>query len=308
MTLQQLEYVIALSKTRHFLNAAEICGVTQPTLSMMIQKLEDELDVKIFDRSKHPVEVTALGKEIISQAQIVINQSNRIKEIVTSTKEDVSGTVNIGIIPTIAPYILPKFIGLLRQDYPELTFNITEIRTETIERKLMMGEIDLGILSTPLGNKDILEIPIYYENFYAYISPKDVLYNNDTLNSNNLPLENLWVLEEGHCLRNQVFRFCTNKIQKSYSYEAGSIETLIKIVDENGGYTIIPELHNELLTTEQKKNIRPFVSPVPNREISLVIYKDFVREGQLNAVANTIKKIIPQKMLDTRLKKFSIKI
>ncbi len=308
MTFQQLEYIVALSKTKHFVNAAEMCGVTQPTLSMMIQKLEDELDVKIFDRSKHPIEITKIGAKIIEQAQTTLCQLNTINEIVASEKGDISGNINIAIIPTVAPYLLPKFFSEFKSSYPELSFKISEMRTGTIERRLLLGEIDMAILSTPLNNPNILEIPLYYEKFVAYISPEDELYKEKELISEKLPLDHLWVLEEGHCLRNQVFNFCTTDSKTLYAYEAGSIETLIKIVDENGGYTVIPELHVQTLTEAQKKNLRNLVSPEPVREISLVIQHNFIREGQLNAVAETIKKIIPNHMLDSRLKKFAIKI
>ena len=308
MTLQQLEYIVALSKTKHFVHAAEMCGVTQPTLSMMIQKLEDELDVKIFDRSKHPIAITAIGLKIIEQAQVILCQLNKVNELVSAEKGDLSGNINIAIIPTVAPYLLPKFFAEFKRAYPELSFKMYEMNTNTIERKLIMGEIDMAILSTPLNNPNILEIPLYYEKFIAYISPNDYLYSQNELVSGNLPLEHLWVLEEGHCLRNQVFNFCNNGNVTSYAYELGSIDTLIKIVDENGGYTVIPELHVELLTNEQKKNLRKLVNPEPAREISLIIQQNFIREGQLNAVAETVKKIIPLHMLDSRLKKFAIKI
>ncbi len=308
MTIQQLEYIIALSKTKHFVQAAEVCGVTQPTLSMMIQKLEEELDVKIFDRSKHPLTVTKIGEEILEQAIITLSQFNRIYEIVYSEKGKIDGDINLAIIPTVAPYVLPKFFKEVRGVYPELKCKISELQTTEIEKKLMMGELDMAILSTPLENTNILEIPLYYEKFVAYISPNDPLYQQKELQSSNLPVENLWVLEEGHCFRSQAFKFCLKDAVRYNSYEAGSIETLIKIVDENGGYTIIPELHIDLLTENQKKNMRSIVSPEPVREISLVIHRNFIREGQLNAIANTIKKIIPNHMLDSRLKKFSIKI
>lgn len=308
MTLQQLEYVIALSKTKHFVNAAEMCGVTQPTLSMMIQKLEDELDVKIFDRSRHPIEVTIIGKKIIEQAQATLCQLNKIRELISAEKGDISGNINIAIIPTVAPYLLPKFFAEFKRTYPGLSFKFAEIQTSTIEKKLLLGEIDMAILSTPLDNPNILEIPLYYEKFIAYISPNDELYKQKELVSGTLPVEHLWVLEEGHCLRNQVFNFCNNNDISSYAYESGSIDTLIKIVDENGGYTVIPELHIEFLSDTQKKNLRKLVNPEPAREISLVIQQNFIREGQLNAVAETVKKIIPQHMLDPRLKKFAIKI
>lgn len=308
MTLQQLEYIVALSKTKHFVNAAEMCGVTQPTLSMMIQKLEDELDVKIFDRSRHPIEITPVGKKIIEQAQTTLCQLNKINELVSAEKGDISGNINIAIIPTVAPYLLPRFFSEFKTSYPELSFKMSEMHTATIERKLSLGEIDMAILSTPLNNPNILEIPLYYEKFIAYISPNEELYKQKELVSGKLPLEHLWVLEEGHCLRNQVFNFCSHEANTLYTYESGSIDTLIKIVDENGGYTVIPELHVELLSDDQKKNLRKLVDPVPAREISLIIQQNFIREGQLNAVADTVKKIIPQHMLDSRLKKFAIKI
>lgn len=308
MTLQQLEYIVALSKTKHFVNAAEMCGVTQPTLSMMIQKLEDELDVKIFDRSRHPIELTEIGKKIVEQAQTTLRQVNKIYEIVSAEKGDISGNINIGIIPTVAPYLLPKFFSEIKEKYSELSFKVIEMRTESIEKNLLLGELDMAILSTPLQNPNILEIPLYYEKFVAYVSSNEPLYKEIELVSNKLPVDQLWVLEEGHCLRSQVFNFCDAKTEHPSVYEAGSIETLVKIVDENGGYTVIPELHIDSLTDEQKKNLRKLVNPEPVREISLVIQQNFIREGQLNAVAEVIKRIIPQHMLDSRLKKFAIKI
>lgn len=308
MTLQQLQYIVALNKTRHFVQAADLCKVTQPTLSMMIQKLEEELDIQIFDRTKHPVEVTPIGEKIILQAQITLAQAGRIKELVSVEKDSVAGFVKIGIIPTVAPYLLPKFFRTMRTDYSALSFTMTEMRTETIEKNLLVGDIDVGILSTPLNNPNILEIPLYYEAFWGYVSPSHPLYDKQELDANTLPKDQLWVLEEGHCLRNQVFNFCRPENEKVFIYEAGSIETLIKIVDENGGYTVIPELHIDTLTETQKQHLRRLTNPPPYREISLVIRDNFVREGQLNVIAETIKKIIPNHMLDNRLKKFSIKI
>jgi LysR family hydrogen peroxide-inducible transcriptional activator len=223
-------------------------------------------------------------------------------------KESVSGNLNLAIIPTIASYLLPRFIALFRNDYPDVSLKITEMRTETIIQKLKTAEIDMAILATPLNMPDLLEIPIYYEKFIAYISPGESIYELKELSANNLPLEHLWVLEEGHCFRNQIFNFCDQMKVHNYMYEAGSIETLVKIVDINGGYTVIPELHVDSLTQEQKKNLRNIVQPEATREISIVIRDDYVREGLLNAVADSLKKIIPPHMLDSRLKKFAIKI
>lgn len=308
MTLQQLEYVLALDKTRHFVRAAESCGVTQPTLSAMIQKLEDEMDCKIFDRSRQPIEPTEIGKQIISQAQVIIYQVNQLKESIQTEKKSMSGSLNLAVIPTIAPYLLPQFISLFKKLYPEIVLKVTEMHTDTIVKKLRIAEIDMAILSTPLEDIRILEVPLYYEKFVAYISPVEPIYERTELSANDMPLDKLWVLEEGHCLRNQVFNFCNEKPHLNSTYEAGSIDTLVKIVDMNGGYTIIPELHIELLSEKQKLNLRKIVKPEATREISVVIRHDFVREGVLNAVAECVKQIIPVYMLDPRLKKFAIRL
>lgn len=308
MTLQQLEYILALDKTRHFVRAAEMCGVTQPTLSAMIQKLEDELDCKIFDRSTQPLVPTEVGQQILQQAQVVIYNVGQLKEHVQQQKGSMSGQINLAMIPTVAPYLLPKFISTFRKDFPTVSLKVSEMRTETIIQKMHNAEIDMAILSTPLDDSKILEVPLYYEKFIAYISPNEAIYQAPELSTNDMPLENLWVLEEGHCLRNQVFNFCSKQVHQSSTYEAGSIDTLVKIVDINGGYTVIPELHVELLNDIQKDNLRDIVRPEATREISLIIRNDYVREGLMNAVADTIKKIIPNHMLDSHLKKFAIKL
>ena len=307
MTLQQLEYIVALDKTRHFVRAAEMCGVTQPTLSAMIQKLEEEIDCRIFNRSSHPIIPTEVGVQILQQAQVILFNVNQLKENVLTQKGSVTGALSLAIIPTVAPYLLPNIISTFRRDYTDIKLKVSEMRTETIIEKLQNAEIDMAILSTPLGDPKILEVPLYYEKFVAYISPTSSIYTLDEISANEMPLEQLWVLEEGHCLRNQVFNFCENKTHSSI-YEAGSIDTLVKIVDMNGGYTVIPELHVDLLSEIQKLNLRKIVRPEAIREISLVIRYDYVREGLMNVVANTIKQIIPQHMLDARLKKFAIKL
>jgi len=309
MTLQQLEYIVAVDRHRHFVKAAEACRVAQPTLSAMIAKLEDELDVRIFDRSKHPVEPTPVGQEIIRQARIVLQNSMQLKETVSSRKEIMATHLNLAIIPTVAPYIIPRFIGLFQEFFPMTEIRILEMRTDEITRDLKEAKIDMGLLATPLMDNDLLEIPVYYEKFVAYISPSDPNYNKEKLPADELPLQHLWVLQEGHCLRNQIFNFCTeNTPADKQVYEAGSIDNLVRIIDTNGGYTLIPQLHLSMLNDKQLKNVRPVIAPPPVREISLIVSRDFIRERLLNAVADIIKKIIPADMLDTRLKKFAIKI
>ena len=308
MTLQQLEYIVALDNHRHFVKAAESCHVTQSTLSMMIQKLEQELEINIFDRKMQPIAPTEIGRSLIDQAKVILYNAKQFKELALSEKQQESGKVTLGIIPTVAPYILPKLFNILQERNPNIQLHVKEITTAEIIKQLDKAEIDMALLATPLDNPNILEIPVYYERFFAYISPTEDLYQMKELEMNHIPMDHLWVLKEGHCLRNQVIRLCEFDSGFSSIYEAGSIDTLIKIVDTNGGYTIIPELHIDLLSEQQKANVRPIVNPEPNREISLVVRNDYVKERLLNVIAKNISDVIPENMLNERLKKFSIKL
>lgn len=308
MNIQQLEYIVALDKYRHFQRAAEACGVSQPTLSALIQKLEEELDLTLFDRKSHPIRTTESGRPVVEQARVVLYHIAQLREMTRSEKEMESGTVRIGVIPTVAPYILPRLFKQMQRMFPQIELRAFELRTAVIIEQLRKAELDMAILATPLEQPDFLEIPLYYEKFAAYVSPTEELYNKEEIAANEMPTEYLWVLKEGHCMRNQVFNFCQTQSAYSTIYEAGSIDTLIKIVDENGGYTVIPELHLPLLCEEQQQRVRQLAAPAPVREISLVIRQDYVRERFINSVADAVKTIIPDEMLDKRLKKFAIKL
>ncbi len=308
MTLQQMEYIVAVDKYRHFVNAADACNITQSTLSSMIQKLENELDIQIFDRNFHPIKPTLAGERIISQAKILLYNASQLKEIALSEREQVSGEIRMGIISTVAPYILPKLFKMLHKNHPDIMLHVSELRTSNIILRLERAELDMALMATPLNNSQLLEIPLYYEKFVAYISPSENLYGQKEIETNHIPFEHLWVLQEGNCLRNQVLNICEHKSDYSTEYEAGSIDTLIKIVDENGGFTIIPELHVELLRHCQQAKIRRIVNPEPVREISLVVRHDYVRERLLNIVAECIRDIIPDHMIDSRLKKYAIRL
>ena len=303
-----MEYIVALDKYRHFVKAAESCNVTQSTLSMMIQKLEQELEINIFDRKTQPVSPTVIGARLIDQAKVILYNSKLFKELAMNEKQQESGKVSLGIIPTIAPYILPRLFSILQERNPNIRLHVKEITTAEIINQLEKAEIDMALLATPLNNPNLLEIPIYYERFFGYVSPTEELYKLKELEMHHIPMDHLWVLKEGHCLRNQVMRICDFDSGFSSIYEAGSIDTLIKIVDTNGGYTIIPELHIDLLNERQKANVRPIINPEPNREISLVVRNDYVKERLLNIIAKNISDTIPENMIDERLKKFSIKL
>lgn len=309
MTLQQMEYIVAVDKYRHFAKAAESCGITQSTLSSLIQKLEYELDVTIFDRSSHPVKPTELGQEIISQARILLFNASQIEELVASHKGKSVGKVRLGIAPTIAPYILPKMLKYLSENHPDIQLFVEESRVSVIIEKLERAELDLALLATPLDNKELLEIPVYNERFVAYVSPKEVaLYGNKHIETYQLPVDNVWMLREAYCPNKGIFPFCHTHHDKPAVYEAGSIETLVKIVDENGGYTIIPELHVPLLHESQQAHIHHLHNPEPSREIAFVVRRDFVRERLLNIFTDAIKSIVPSHMVLERIKKYPIKL
>lgn len=308
MTLQQMEYIVAVDKYRHFVRAAEACGVTQSTLSSMIQKLEIELDIQIFDRNSHPIRPTEQGIGIIRQAQVILFNVAQLKEMVLNERQQETGELHLGVIPTIAPYIIPKLIKHIHTYHKNVQLKLLEARTSVLVEKLERAEIDVALLVTPLNNPKLLEIPLYYEKFKAYISPEEPLYSSHEINNTKIAGDRLWILAEGHCLRNQVLNLCHVKSRYSNIYEAGSIDTLVKIVDENGGYTIIPELHVSLLSEQQKKRVRNFVQPEPVREVSLVVRNDYIRERMVNLLSDSIRTIIPDELIDSRLKKYAIKL
>lgn len=306
MTLQQMEYIVAVDKYRHFAKAAESCGISQSTLSSLVQKLEIELDVTIFDRNSHPVKPTAIGEEIISRAKLLLFNAAQVKELVATRKGESVGKVSLGITSTVAPYLLPKMLKYLSVNHPDIELHVEEARVSTLVLQLERGELDIALLATPLNNDELLEIRVYQEHLMAYVSPNEPIYNNLDLQIDRLPVESVWVLREGYCPNRGVFPFCNYRTGRQAVYEAGSVETLIKIVDENGGYAIIPELHVPLLRKCQQANVRVLTNPEPNREIAFVIHRNFVRERLLNILADTIRTVIPPAMINKRLKKFSI--
>ena len=308
MNLQQMEYIVALDTHRHFVKAAQSCGVSQPTLSTLINKLEEELDTIIFDRSAHPIKPTVIGEQIINQARVVLFNISQLKELSLSEREQNSGRLRLGVIPTVAPYILPKLFQEMRSSQPQIELQVSEQQTHVVIEQLRKAELDMAILATPLALDDILEIPLYYEKFLAYISPEEALHSESEIVASKMPTNHLWVLKEGHCMRNQIFNFCEGVSDYNGFYEAGSITTLVNIVDANGGYTIIPELHRTLLHQEQQSNVREFVQPAPVREISLIIRNDYVRQRMVNSLVDAVKQIIPDTMIDARLKRFAVKL
>lgn len=313
MNIQQLEYIIAVDNFRHFAKAAEASFVTQPTLSMMIQKLEEELGIKIFDRSQLPVQPTPIGSQVITQARVIVSQVKQVKDIVQEEKGIVKGSLKIGIIPTISPYLLPNLIQKHTEHGFDIELIIEEATTDQIMEKLASGALDVGILATPLNNERLKEHPVYYEKFFAYVSPEETsLYAKKELDEDDLNINRLWLLTEVHCFRSQILRLCNMRKKRNIhtllSYEAGSIATLVRIVDQNSGLTMIPEMAIDHLTEEQKKNVRPMKKITPVREISLVTRKEFLREKMLTLLIKEVKEAVPASFLSQELKKYVVAI
>ncbi|MGY6523735.1 MAG: hydrogen peroxide-inducible genes activator [Mongoliitalea sp.] len=298
MTIQQLEYVLAVDKFRHFGQAAESCFVTQPTLSAQIQKLENELGVILFDRSKMPVIPTEIGVQIITQAKKVVSESKGIFELVSQLKGDISGLIKIGIIPTLAPYLLHRFIRSFLEKYPHVKVQVEEIVTEEIVRKLKNDELDLGIVVTPLEENGIVEKPMFYEKFYAYLSEGHPLLQKPKLVVGDLETDDMWVLQQGHCFRDQVFRLCDQtKFQRmNFHYESGSLEGLKNMVNEYEGMTLLPELATFDLSSEEKQRLRPFEGEEPMREVSIVLNRSYLKKKLVELLFNEISENIPQSM------------
>lgn len=295
MTITQLHYLLAVAEYKNFTIAANKSFVTQPTLSMQIQKLEDELDVKIFNRKKKPIELTPIGEKIIEQAKTIVNESNRIVDIVEQQKGFIGGEFKIGIIPTITPTLLPFFLKTFLKKYPKVKLIIEELTTQEIIKKLSDGHIDAAIAATPLENEAIKERPLYYEPFVGFVSSNHRLYANEFITEEDLDLSDILLLEDGHCFKNSVINLCKTDMGTNNAHfhlESGSINTLIKLSKEGLGMTLIPYLHSLDLSEEDKKYLREFNNTVPAREVSIIYHKSQLKMQLIEALKATIDSII----------------
>jgi len=303
MNLQQLEYIIALDKVKNFSRAAEMCFITQATLSTMVKKLEEELDLVLFDRKYNPIITTDCGKEIVELAKKVVFYANEIKESSLTIKGKIQGTINVGIIPTIANNLLPIIISPLLNKYKNLKINLTEITTENILRKLKDGTIDIGLISTPWNYSDEFEEEIlYYEKLLVY---GNIQEERKYVLPEELKEQKIWLLEEGHCIREQIINLCSLNKKKgndNFSFEASSFETLLNMVDNFNGLTLIPELYAQTLSVEKKKKILEFQSPYPVREVSLVYYRPFAKFRLVNTLTDEIRNLVSPFLKTTELR------
>lgn len=300
ITLTQLEYIIAVDTYRHFGKAAESCSITQPTLSMQIKKLEEDMEVIIFDRSIQPLIPTDVGRRIIEQARVVIKEADEINNIVKDYKNQVSGLLRIGIIPTLAPYLLPLFIGKYKKKFPNIMIRILEQTTENIILNLNKDLIDVGILVTPLREEKIIEKPVFYEEMLIYVNPDNKLFNQKEITPKDIATPEVWLLSDGHCFRDQVINLCslmgTVDSRLPFQFEAGSLETLMNIIDQEGGVTLVPELAKFSMSEKRQKNLRSFTSFKPLREVSLVYSRHFSKHKLINLMWREIVEDLPQEL------------
>lgn len=295
MTITQLQYVLAVAEYQNFTLAAEKSFVTQPTLSMQVQKLEDELDVLIFDRSKKPISVTNVGKKIVAQAKVIVNEAGRIKDIVDQDKGFIGGDFILGIIPTVMPTLLPMFLKTFINRYPKVNLIIKEQSTENLIKNLQDGHLDAAIAATPLEIEFIKERPLYYEPFVGYITTDHRLKNIKELTVEDLDVSDILLLQDGHCFRDGVLNLCQTpkKLgEEHFKLQSGSFETLVNLANEGLGMTLLPYLNSMELGPENKKNIKYFKEPSPAREVSIIYHKNELKIQITDALREVITSVV----------------
>ena len=308
MTLLQLKYIVAIDRYGHFGKAAEACGLTQSTLSLMVKKLEEELDVRIFDRDAHPVAATEIGRRIIDQAKVVLFNVDQITQMTGSEKEAISGPLKIALISTVSPILVPGLFKYLGNKYPSISLQTEEMLTDTIKDRLRKAEVDMGILSGPVHDSGLLEIPLYHERFFAYVSPSHPAYAQESIRTENLLGQPIWIIKDGIRQMDPSELTAGERITYDRFFEGGRVGTLIQIVNDNGGITVIPETHMGLIMYSQQACLRPIVEPELRRTVSLVVRSDFIHEAKLNAVVNAVKNIVPGALLDNLIRKSNLKL
>ena len=307
MTLPQLKYIVAIDQYGHFGKAAEACGLTQSTLSLMVKKLEEELDVRLFDRDAHPVAATEIGRKIIDQAKVVLYNVEQIAEMTRSEKDVLSGALKVALISTVSPVLVPGLYKHFGEHCPSISLQVEEMLSETIKDKLRKAEVDMGILAGPLNDPDFLEIPLYHERFLAYVSPANPAYALESIRNENLFQQPIWIIRDG--LRQLVPGDLDPRAFTFDRYfEGGRVGILIQVVNDNGGITIVPETHTGFILYSQQNCLRPITDPVPSRTISLAIRSDYIHQAKLNAVVDAIKTIIPGPLLEPLLRQGPLKI
>jgi LysR family hydrogen peroxide-inducible transcriptional activator len=297
ISLTQLEYVVAIDEYRNFAKAAESCFVTQPTLSMQLKKLEEELSTTLFDRSRQPIIPTDTGMTIIAQARIILREAKKLEQLSLSINRQFEGFLSIGIIPTLAPYLMPYFIGPFLERYPKVQLKIQELKTEDIIAALQKDKLDAGILATPLHEPGLTEDVLFYEEIFVYAQAQHPLLQKKQLEPKDLLRNDIWMLTQGNCFRNQIINICSMEVgNKHLLYESGSLETLKKMVETEGGFTLLPELAVLELSTREMNRVVSFKKPKPLREVGLVYTRTVLKRNLLEALKKEILLHLPREL------------
>lgn len=309
MTLTQLNYIVAVDKFRNFGQAAQHCKVTQPTLSMQIHKLEEEIGVVFFDRSEQPIKTTKAGEALIRQAKVILKEAHKFDEMVLEEKDETRGELRLGVIPTLAPYLMPLFLKDFMKQTPGLKIVVEELQTSQIIQKLEDSELDIGLLVTPIDHEGLVSEPVFYEPFMAYVSDKSILYKKNKIDQKDLNSSELWLLRDGHCFREQSLLICKNRkkatdLNKNLLFESGSLETLKRMIDQENGFTLLPFLATQ--DVSDSKKLKEFNQPVPTREVSL-IYNNYFRKNRVKQLLiDSIQKNIPGETMKSANKKMQV--
>jgi LysR family hydrogen peroxide-inducible transcriptional activator len=299
-SLTQLEYLVAVHAHGHFGKAAEACHVSQPSLSAQVQKAEDEMGFAVFDRSRKPILTTPLGLKVIKQAQIVLQEYEKLSEI-SNELDEVAGEYKLGVIPTLSPSLIPLFVESFAKQYPKVSLIVKELKTHEVIDSLKGGGIDGALVVTPLNVEGLNEFPLFYEPFYVFTSKNHELYKRKMVKDVDLDTKSIWLLEEGHCFRDQVLSVCAFKKNHppipNIQFQSGSLETLIGLIRKGSGYTLLPYLATSALTSSEKKSqLKNFSAPVPTREVSLVSAREHYKQNIARALMKTVQDSLPKEL------------
>ncbi|HAA17012.1 MAG TPA: DNA-binding transcriptional regulator OxyR [Cytophagales bacterium] len=302
MTITQLEYLVALHNQGNFVQAADQCNVTQPALTTQIKNLEEELGVLLFDRSRKPMVITEAGTAVVDQAYRVLQEVRRLRDIADSFQGSLKGTLRIGIIPTLAPYLLPLFIRQFQAKYPSIELVFVEDLSHNLLQKLKLGQVDACLIATPVQTKGTMAFPLFYERFFFYLHPHHKLLEKDYVNESDVKDEVFWILKEGNCFRNQVIAICeldqSNSLNSAFRYEGSSLDTLVRLVETQQGLTVLPELAIRNLPISKKPQIKAYKDEDVVREISLVVSRSYLKKPLLDQFMEEIVTYLPHHMTE----------
>jgi LysR family hydrogen peroxide-inducible transcriptional activator len=301
-SLVQLEYIVAVAELRHFGKAAQACHISQPTLSQQIRKVEDDLNIVLFDRIKKPIMMTPEGAAFVEHARIIIREHKKLRELTKQKSEEISGPFHIGIIPTVSSTLVPHFIEHFAKTYPKVQLFIDELKTDLILEGLRHDKLDAAIMATPLAVEGLKEEPLYYEPFKIYASKGHSLLKKKTCTKTDLNGDGLWLLRDGHCFKDQVIRYCSlnneaPELLRNIHFQSGSLDTLRRLIDQGHGYTLIPAfMISSMSSAEISAHIRPFSQPIPAREISLVTRRDLWKKKIAEGICKSILLNLPREV------------